>query len=214
MPECRSEPEPPSTSSVPIGKVPSASPEIHWHILFEPESESESESGTEVESAPEGVTNWFVEHCCRATLVQQGQLDLAGVSDLELSVQLLDTEAMRELNLQYRHKNSPTNVLSFASEMPLMVADTGVARDAVGGGLLILGDLVLCPDIIAREATEQSKIPLQHWAHMLVHGTLHLCGYDHEDVQEAQAMEELEILVLSGLGIPDPYAVSNVVNEQ
>ncbi len=141
-------------------------------------------------------------------------MDLADVSDVELSVQLLDTEAMRELNLQYRHKDSPTNVLSFASEMPLMVADTEATKDAVGEGLLILGDLVLCPDIVAREASEQSKIPLQHWAHMLVHGTLHLCGYDHEDGQEAQDMEAIEILVLSGLGIPDPYAESNIVNEQ
>lgn len=208
MPESQPEPEPPSTSSLPIDSEPSTNSKIHWHILFE------SDSGTESGTGPEELTECFIERCCRATLDQQNLLDLADVSDLELSVQLLDTHAMRELNLQYRHKDSPTNVLSFASEMPLMAADTEATTDDVSGGLLILGDLVLCPDVIAREACEQSKIPLQHWAHMLVHGTLHLCGYDHEDEQEAQEMEEIEILVLSGLGMPDPYAVSNAVNEQ
>ncbi len=206
MPESQPEPEPPSTSSMPIDGEPSASPEIHWHILFE--------SGAGTGSVPEELTGCFVERCCRATLVQQGLLDLADVSDLEISVQLLGTRVMRELNLEYRHKDSPTNVLSFASDMPLMVSDTEATTDAVGGGLLILGDLVLCPDVIASEASEQCKLPLQHWAHMLVHGTLHLCGYDHEDGQDAQEMEAIEIIVLSGLGIPDPYAVSNVVNEQ
>ena len=184
----------------------SKNPEIHWHILFE--------SGTGAESVPEELTDSFVERCCRATLVQQGLLDLADVSDLEISVQLLGAQAMRELNLEYRHKDSPTNVLSFASGMPLMMADAEATTDAVGGSLLILGDLVLCPDVIARQASEQSKIPLQHWAHMLVHGTLHLCGYDHEDGQEAQEMEAIEILVLSALGMPDPYAGSNVMNER
>lgn len=204
MPESQPEPEPPSRSSLRNGLEPSKIPGIHWHIHFE--------SG--VESIPEALTEDFIARCCRETLSEQALLDLAGVSDLELSVQLLDREAMRALNLQYRQKDLPTNILSFASEMPLMVADNEAATNSGGGALLILGDLVLCPDVIYREASEQAKLPLQHWAHMLVHGTLHLCGYDHEDGQEALVMEAIEIRTLAGLGIPDPYAVSDAVNKQ
>lgn len=208
MRESQPDPEPPSTNSLPVDDEAAEESTLQWHVLFE--------SGTESESVycPEGLTESFIRRCCSATLGQQDLLDLTDVSDLELSVQLLDTRAMRELNLQYRCKDNPTNVLSFASELPLMVADTEAVSESGGRGLLILGDLVLCPDVIASEATEQCKLPLQHWAHMLVHGTLHLCGYDHEDGQEAQAMEAIEILVLSGLGIPDPYAVSNVVKKR
>lgn len=206
MREPKPEPEPPSTSSLPVCDEVVLESALRWHVLFE--------SGAECASCPEEMTERFIERCCRAALNQQDLLDLTDVSDLELSVQLLDSQTMRELNLQYRQKDSSTNVLSFASELPLMIADTEAVSESGGGGLLILGDLVLCPEVIAREATEQCKSPLQHWAHMLVHGTLHLCGYDHEDGQEAQAMEAIEILVLSKMGMPDPYAVSNVVNKQ
>ncbi len=210
MRESQPEPEPPSTNSLPVHEEAVEASGLQWHILFD----SGTGTGTGTGSCPEELTESFITRCCRATLNQQDLLELTELSDLELSVQLLGPQAMRELNLQYRQKDSPTNVLSFASELPVMIADTEATNESVGGGLLILGDLVLCPDVIAREASEQSKLPLQHWAHMLVHGTLHLCGYDHEDGQKAQAMEAIEILVLSELGIPDPYAMPNVVNKR
>lgn len=141
-----------------------------------------------------------IEACCRQTLVTQSRLDFTGVDTLEVSVQLLDSRAMQALNQQYRGKNLPTNVLSFQSEMPVL-------RDETAGSLQVLGDLVLCPDVIASEASEQSKPCEQHWAHMLVHGTLHLCGYDHVDPDEARIMENLEIQILSLFDHPDPYQI-------
>jgi probable rRNA maturation factor len=91
--------------------------------------------------------------------------------------------------------------------MPLMAAERGPHDEQVDAGLLLLGDLVLCPSVVAAEAAQQGKSEHQHWAHLLVHGTLHLCGHDHECAEEAQAMEAMEIQILSSLGIPDPYSV-------
>ena len=99
----------------------------------------------------------------------------------------------RRLDREYRGKDQPTNVLSFPSSPEERVA-TG-----------ILGDLVICAPVVAREAREQRKTLGAHWAHMVVHGTLHLLDYDHERVRDARTMEALEVEILRGLGFHDPY---------
>lgn len=150
------------------------------------------------EALVEGLDENFVSGFSAATLAAQTKLDIATAQRLELSVQLLDQSQMQALNKEYRGIDSPTNVLSFESGMPLMP----------GGALCVLGDLVLCPSVIEREAREQTKPVLDHWAHMLVHGALHLCGYDHEGPAEACTMERLEIQILSESGIANPYTES------
>jgi probable rRNA maturation factor len=116
---------------------------------------------------------------------------------LEVSVLLADDEAVQELNRTWRAKDKPTNVLSFpAAPQP---RHAGIATP--------LGDVVLAYDTVLRESAEQSKPLRDHLAHLLVHGTLHLLGQDHETGEaEADAMEALEIAALAGLGIPNPYA--------
>ncbi|GAA5524032.1 endoribonuclease YbeY [Microbulbifer aestuariivivens] len=111
----------------------------------------------------------------------------------EVSVRIVDADESRALNHQYRGKDKPTNVLSFPAELPK------------GVDLPLLGDLVICAPVVASEAAEQHKAAPAHWAHMVVHGTLHLLGYDHIDDAEAEIMENLEVRVLARLGIADPY---------
>ena len=112
----------------------------------------------------------------------------------ELSIRIVDAREGRALNRDYRGKDYATNVLSFPAELP-----PGVA-------LPLIGDLAICAPVVAREAAEQGKAPRDHWAHMTVHGVLHLLGYDHQEDAEAEAMEALETRILAGLGIADPYA--------
>ncbi|PTR26293.1 putative rRNA maturation factor [Luteibacter sp. OK325] len=111
----------------------------------------------------------------------------------EVSIRIVDAEEGQALNLQYRGRDYATNVLSFPVELP------------PGLDLPLIGDLVICAPVVAREAAEQGKKPADHWAHLTIHGTLHLLGYDHIDEAEAEAMEALETKVLAGLGISDPY---------
>ncbi len=111
----------------------------------------------------------------------------------ELTVRVVEPQESQQLNRDYRGKDKPTNVLSFPFEAP-----PGVELD-------LIGDLVICADVVAREAAEQGKSLQAHWAHMVVHGVLHLLGYDHEDDLEAEVMEELEVEILGRLGFPDPY---------
>lgn len=111
----------------------------------------------------------------------------------ELSIQLVDAEEMIRLNDQYRGKASETNVLSFPVE-PELQERTG-----------LLGDLIICSAVVNREAEEQKKLREHHWAHMTIHGTLHLMGYDHEVEHDAEIMEALEIERLKHLHIPNPY---------
>lgn len=119
---------------------------------------------------------------------------LAGRRDeAELTVRIVDEDESSELNSTYRKKQGPTNVLSFPFEAP------------PGVELPLLGDIVVCAPVVAREAREQGKAPDAHWAHMVVHGCLHLLGYDHMETEEAEAMETLEAEVLAGLGYPNPY---------
>ena len=113
----------------------------------------------------------------------------------ELTIRIVDQAESKELNKQYRDKDKPTNVLSFPFEAPPHIE------------LNLLGDLVICAPIVAKEALEQQKSELSHWAHMVVHGTLHLQGYDHIDDKEAEEMENLEIEILNSLGFSNPYLV-------
>ncbi|MEQ5808309.1 rRNA maturation RNase YbeY [Alteromonas sp. NFXS44] len=118
------------------------------------------------------------------------QLD---ISDKELTIRFVDEEESQALNRDYRGKDKPTNVLSFPFECP------------PGVPLNLLGDLVICAPVISREAQEQHKPVANHYAHMVVHGILHLIGYDHIDDDEAEEMESLEIEILAQLSIDDPY---------
>jgi len=111
----------------------------------------------------------------------------------ELSIRIVDAAEGRELNRDYRGKDYATNVLSFPAELP------------PGVQLPLIGDLAICAPVVAREAAEQGKPPRHHWAHMTVHGVLHLLGYDHMVDAEAEAMETLETRILAKLGIANPY---------
>ncbi len=115
------------------------------------------------------------------------------LNEAEVSVYIVDDQESQELNFQYRNKDKPTNVLSFPADIP----------DEVG--VPLLGDLVICAPVVEREAQEQGKTLAAHWAHMLIHGTLHLLGYDHIEDDEADVMEALETHLLTQLKFPAPY---------
>lgn len=120
--------------------------------------------------------------------------------DCEIGIACVDNEESHQLNFEYRKKDKPTNVLSFPSDIPEEVLPL---LDA-----LPLGDLVICIPVVLQEAIEQQKTPIEHFTHMLVHGTLHLMGYDHETSdQDAEEMEALEIEILNKLGFENPYSV-------
>lgn len=124
---------------------------------------------------------------------------LAGrIKDADLAIRIVDTLEAKHLNAHYRGKNYPTNVLSFPAERP-----PGLPKSA---RFPLLGDLVMCAPVIAREAEEQGKSLISHYAHMTVHGSLHLLGWDHELEADALAMEQLEREILAELGLDDPYA--------
>jgi probable rRNA maturation factor len=110
-----------------------------------------------------------------------------------LTVRVVGRAESNRLNLGFRGKHKPTNVLSFPASPAEQVLDGA------------LGDLVICAPVVAQEAREQGKPLSAHWAHMVVHGTLHLLGYDHERTRAARAMESLEVEILQGLGFHDPY---------
>ena len=123
-----------------------------------------------------------------ATAAVQPQSD-----EVEMTVRIVDEAESHELNLNYRGKDRPTNVLSFPFECPDEVE------------LPLLGDLVICRQVVEREAQEQDKPAMAHWAHMVVHGSLHLLGYDHIEDDEAEEMESLETQIMTELGFADPY---------
>ena len=138
----------------------------------------EQESGL---STAEQIEQW-------ATAAVQPQSD-----EVEMTVRIVDEAESHALNLNYRGKDRPTNVLSFPFECPDEVE------------LPLLGDLVICRQVVEREAQEQDKPLMAHWAHMVVHGSLHLLGYDHIEDDEAEEMESLETQIMTGLGFADPY---------
>ena len=113
--------------------------------------------------------------------------------DAEIGVRLVDSAEMAGLNQTYRHKAGPTNVLSFPADLPTEFE------------LPLLGDIVICAPVVRAEAREQNKSTTAHWAHMAVHGTLHLLGYDHITEEQAATMEALESAILKRLDYPCPY---------
>ena len=113
--------------------------------------------------------------------------------DIELVIRIVDEPESTALNEQYRHKSGPTNILSFPVEL------------LVGIEIPLLGDLVICAPVVVREANEQKKLASDHWAHLVIHGVLHLLGFDHIEDQQAELMEAKEIAVLKKLSINNPY---------
>ena len=113
--------------------------------------------------------------------------------DTELSVRIVDEQESKSLNEKYRGASGPTNVLSFPFDDTLPVP------------IPLIGDLVICAPVVAREAQQQNKAVDAHWAHMVIHGVLHLLGYDHQQEQQATIMESLETDILQNLGFPPPY---------
>lgn len=143
------------------------------------------QSGIRNEDAPGAA---YLERCARAALA-----DASG----ELVIRIVDEHESAQLNERFRHGQGPTNVLAFPPG-----ADPLPAGEPVP-----LGDIAICGPVVAREASEQGKPADAHWAHMVVHGCLHLLGHDHLEAAEAELMEAREREVLSGLGISDPYAI-------
>ena len=133
-------------------------------------------------------------HTLRRSIEAEGSRRVHGHTyEAEVTVRIVDEAESNELNLTYRGKDKPTNVLSFPFEAP------------PGLELPLLGDLVICRQVVEREAEEQGKPLMAHWAHMVVHGSLHLLGYDHIDDEEAEEMEQLERDIMQELGFADPY---------
>lgn len=111
----------------------------------------------------------------------------------QLAIRIVDETEGAKLNAQWRHKQGATNVLSFSMSGLDLIAPA------------ILGDIVICAPVVAREASDQSKALHSHWAHLVIHGVLHLLDYDHINADDAERMESLEINIMNQLGYPDPY---------
>ena len=133
-----------------------------------------------------------------AKIARWAEAALAGRSeDAEMTVRVVDEAEGAALNARYRRRAGATNVLAFAFDAPELPS------------LRILGDVVVCAPVAAREAREQSKRLDAHWAHLVIHGTLHLLGYDHDESGAAREMEAIERALLDRLGYPDPYAAGD-----
>jgi probable rRNA maturation factor len=130
----------------------------------------------------------------RQQLQQWAEAALIEAASTELTIRLVDEAESSALNQQYRHKSGPTNVLSFPFEAPMPGMD-----------IPLLGDVVICAPRVVCEASEQGKPLLAHWAHLVIHGVLHLQGYDHQTDAEAELMEALEVSLLTRLGYANPY---------
>lgn len=134
------------------------------------------------------ITRW-----CNAAIQELDEPETDADNPFEMTVRIVDEEESAALNRDYRGKSGPTNVLSFPFESPPEVR------------INLLGDLVICAPVVEHEAKEQSKSLPAHWAHMIIHGTLHLQGFDHIEDDDAAIMEDIESRLIQGLGYPAPY---------
>ncbi len=125
----------------------------------------------------------------------------AQLDSAEVTLRIVEKTEMTELNSMYRKKQGPTNVLSFPADLP----------DDIEMDMPILGDIVICADVVNNEAAAQGKTKDAHWAHMIVHGIYHLLGHDHEKDDEAEVMEQLEIATLQKLGFGNPYESGDTI---
>jgi len=155
---------------------------------------------------PAGDWERLAEHAARAAIEASAHGDIATMETMvEISVRYTSDDEVRVLNRDYRHKDKPTNVLSFPMVQPDLLDAINPGDD---DGETLLGDIVLAHGVCVREAQEKNVTVEAHASHLIVHGTLHLLGYDHEQGEaEAEAMEEVERAALATLGIDDPYAV-------
>lgn len=151
---------------------------------------SDIEDDTE-QPADETIMRW-----CQAAIAGAQGLK-STPANCDISVRVVDESESAALNSQYRHKDNPTNVLSFPSDLPDSVAALLETYP--------LGDLVICHAVVQREAKQQGKPLIDHWAHMVVHGVLHLLGFDHLNDSDAEQMESLEVKILTSFNIDDPY---------
>ena len=147
-----------------------------------------------------------IEQC---ELALQQVLTLVDIDETkECTLRIVDEAESAELNEQYRGKSGPTNILSFPFESPAACDLTLLENGLVESELLeieLLGDLIICAPLVVKEAMEQNKSELQHWMHLIIHGGLHLLGYDHENDVDANTMETLECQAMDNLGYPNPY---------
>jgi probable rRNA maturation factor len=154
---------------------------------------------------PDGDWQAIAERAARAAIERTPQGPLITTPALvEISVRLTDDAEVQALNHQYRQKDKPTNVLSFPMVQPDLIDTVSQNSD---DGELLLGDIVMAHGVCEAEAREKGVSVAEHATHLLVHGTLHLLGYDHMGDEEAEAMEDIERQALATLGISDPYLV-------
>ena len=160
-----------------------------------------------VAAEPSWTGDWdaLADQACRAALARTAQADWAdGAALIEVSVRLTSDEEVHALNRDYRHKDKPTNVLSFPMVQPDLLASVAMNSD---DGEVLLGDIVLAHGVCATEAAERGVTVEAHAQHLIVHGMLHLLGHDHMNDAEAEAMEAIERDAMRALGLHDPYPV-------
>jgi probable rRNA maturation factor len=147
----------------------------------------------------------LADRAARAAMERTPQGELLTVdATIEISIRLADDDEVQKLNAQYRQKDKPTNVLSFPMIQPDLLDTVTTNSD---DGEVLLGDIVLAHGVCAREAEERGISITNHATHLIVHGTLHLLGYDHLGDDEAEAMEAIETDALASLGLADPYLI-------
>lgn len=149
-----------------------------------------------------------IEQAARAAARHPGVLAALPVDRVSICIALSTDEAVRELNRQWRSKDSPTNVLTFPAP-PIVPPGLPASADGAASGPPFLGDIVLAAQTVSREARDMRSSPRHHLQHLVVHGLLHLLGFDHEQDAEATAMEALETEILATIGVADPYAADD-----
>lgn len=163
------------------------------------------------EGWPEGGWQALSDRAVRAALARTSHADLTTTTgDIEIAVRLTSDGEVHALNKQYRHKDAPTNVLSFPMVQPDLLATLAMGEDDAARGYngeTLLGDIVLAYETCAREAAERGVTLAGHAQHLIVHATLHLLGHDHMNDAEAEAMEAIERDAMRALGLHDPYPV-------